>query len=150
MTVGWGHRDKQGHVNPGQGRINARTYTVKELAAIETAAATLGMKTSRVLELLGPPIDVFLNDTTCWKCVPSSVWEYVIGGYQVIKKWLSYREESVLGRPLTKEEAREVTNMVRRLAAIVLMTDDLDNNYVTARDDPFGWPVKEESADDDC
>ena len=24
--------------------------------------------------------------------VPAAVWEYTIGGYQVLKKWLSYRE----------------------------------------------------------
>lgn len=54
-----------------------------------------------------------LNGVAMWRAVPLSVWEYRIGGYQVVKKWLSYREESVLGRPLTKDEEREVTSMVR-------------------------------------
>ena len=49
------------------------------------------------------------------------MWNYYIGGYQVIKKWLSYREEAVLGRALTKDEAREVTAMVRRLTVIELL-----------------------------
>jgi hypothetical protein len=31
--------------------------------------------------------------------VPSRVWAYTLGGYQVIKKWLSYREHDVLGAP---------------------------------------------------
>ncbi len=30
--------------------------------------------------------------------------------------------------------------MVRRLAAIVLMTDELDANYLAARDLLFSWP----------
>jgi hypothetical protein len=30
--------------------------------------------------------------------VPPRVWDYTLGGYQVIKKWLNYREQSVLGR----------------------------------------------------
>lgn len=149
VKVGWGHKDKQGHVNPGQGRIAARPYTAKELEAIGAGAAALGIETSRVLELLGSPVDVFLNDTTCWSCIPSSVWNYVIGGYQVIKKWLSYREENVLGRPLTKEEAREVTSMVRRLAAIVLMTDELNKNYSSARDDIFAWPATDKKVSDE-
>src|SRR5205807_1204953 len=34
VKAGWGHKDKQGHVNPGQGRIDARAYTMKELEAI--------------------------------------------------------------------------------------------------------------------
>ena|SRR5438309_756370 len=39
------------------------------------------------------------------------VWAYTIGGYQVIKKWLSDREHKLLGRPLTTDEAREVMNI---------------------------------------
>ena len=73
--------------------------------------------------------DVYLNDTAYWRNIPANVWEYYIGGYQVIKKWLSYREQELLGRALRAEEAREVTGMARRLAAIVLMQPALDENY---------------------
>ena len=61
--------------------------------------------------------------------MPEKVWNYYIGGYQVIKKWLYYREIPHLGRALTPDEAREVTNMARRLAAIVLLEPVLNNNY---------------------
>jgi hypothetical protein len=54
--------------------------------------------------------DVYLNEKACWRNVPANVWEYYIGGYQVIKKWLSYREQSLLGRALKSEEAREATS----------------------------------------
>ena len=40
--------------------------------------------------------------STRWSNVPSNVWGYKLGGYQVLKKWLSYRESKVLenrGRP---------------------------------------------------
>lgn len=40
--------------------------------------------------------DVFLNYRAYWRNIPANVWEYHIGGYQVIKKWLSYREEKIL------------------------------------------------------
>ena len=50
-----------------------------------------------------------------------SVPKYTLGGYQVLKKWLSYREEPLLGRPLHKEEARYFAQVVRRVAAILLM-----------------------------
>ena len=52
--------------------------------------------------------------------MPTSVWCYTIGGYQVIKKWLSYRERALLGRDLKPEETHYVTEMVRRIAALVL------------------------------
>jgi hypothetical protein len=45
----------------------------------------------------------------------------------------------VLGRPLTAAEAREVTGMIRRLAAIVLMQPELDANYLAIRDDAYEW-----------
>jgi Type ISP C-terminal specificity domain len=77
---------------------------------------------------------VFLNDESYWTLVPSAVWEYRIGGYQVIKKWLSYRQRDLLGRPLTVEESRHVTNMLRRLSIIVLLSDELNANYRACRD----------------
>jgi hypothetical protein len=73
--------------------------------------------------------DVFLNDTACWRNVPEKVWDYTIGGYQVVKKWLSYREQELLGRALTADEAREVTHMARRIAALILLQLELDQNY---------------------
>ena len=44
-------------------------------------------------------IDVYINDKVYWSSVPLDVWTMTIGGYPVIKKWLSYREHRVLGRP---------------------------------------------------
>ena len=76
---------------------------------------------------MGPTTcDVYLNNAAYWKNIPANVWEYTIGGYQVIKKWLSYREQELLGRPLRAEEAREVMNIARRLSAIVLLQPRLD------------------------
>ena len=75
-----------------------------------------------------------------WMHLPRSVWEYTIGGYQVIKKWLSYRELELLGRALSAEEAREVTGMARRLAGIVLMQPALDENYRRASAGAYPWP----------
>ena len=62
------------------------------------------------------------------------VWEYTIGGYQVIKKWLSYREKPLLGRGLTIAEVRCVTETARRIAALLALQPQLDKNcrYMTA------------------
>lgn len=74
-------------------------------------------------------IDVYLNASTYWKGIPPAVWEYTLGGYQVLKKWLSYRETAVLGRPLRAEEAREFMHIARRIAALLALNDMLDANY---------------------
>jgi len=73
--------------------------------------------------------DVYLNDTTYWRGVPTDVWEYTLGGYQVLKKWLSYRETAVLGRPLKPEEAREFMHIARRIASLLALNEALDRNY---------------------
>lgn len=57
-----------------------------------------------------------------------------------MKKWLSYRERPLLGRDLTMEEAEYVTEMARRIAAILLMTDALDENYRTCKANTWTWP----------
>jgi hypothetical protein len=83
--------------------------------------------------------DIYLNNTAYWKNIPVRVWEYTIGGYQVIKKWLSYRERNLLGRSLTIDEAREVTNIARRIAAILLLESELDGNYQAVKQSPYAW-----------
>jgi hypothetical protein len=82
---------------------------------------------------------VYLNEGAFWKNIPINVWEYYIGGYQVIKKWLSYREKELLKRSLTIEEVREVMNMARRIAAIVLLQHELDKNYQAVKNAPYSW-----------
>jgi hypothetical protein len=66
-----------------------------------------------------------------------------IGGYQVIKKWLSYREHDLLGRSLTSDEAREVTNIARRIAAILLLEPALNANYEAVKQSAYAWPASQ-------
>jgi len=80
---------------------------------------------------------------TYWRNVPAAVWDYTIGGYQVIKKWLSYRERDLLGRPLLPDEAAAVTGMVRRLAALRLLAPALDANYAATVAAAWAWNVQE-------
>lgn len=141
VTAGWGHGGGGRPVMPGRGSVEERsTYTAEEWDHIEAAAAARGEAASELIERLGPPMDVYLNDTAYWRGVPKSVWEFRIGGYQVFKKWLSYREQDVLGRPLSADDAREASRIVRRLAAIVLMQPELDENYRSIRGSAYVWP----------
>jgi len=74
--------------------------------------------------------------------VPRRVWGYTIGGYQVMKKWLSYRERPLLGRDLTPGEARYVTEMARRIAAFCCWSRLSDENYERVKTDTWEWEAK--------
>ena len=71
--------------------------------------------------ILGPTtFDVYLNDNAYWRNVPDAVWHYELGGYQVLKKWLSYRERTVLNRSISVDEIEYFTETARRIAAMLL------------------------------
>ncbi|MCY4510436.1 MAG: N-6 DNA methylase [Acidobacteria bacterium] len=109
VTAGWGHSGSGDAVMPGQGRAVERAYTPSERAALGDDARVLG----------GTTFDIYLNDNACWCNVPVAVWTYKLGGYQVLKKWLSYRERGILKRALTATEVAGLMKIARRIAAIL-------------------------------
>jgi hypothetical protein len=137
----WGiYQPKAGAVMPGEGKCEERQYDDDEAEAVDAEAVARGMSARDARQLLGEKTcDVYLNHAAYWRNIPVNVWGYYIGGYQVIKKWLSYREESILGRAITPEEAREVMNMARRIAAIILLQPKLDENYRAIKESSFDW-----------
>ena len=58
----------------------------------------------------------------------------------MLKKWLSYRERPILGRPLTVDEVAHVRETARRIAALLLLGPELDANYATITANPLPWP----------
>jgi hypothetical protein len=140
VTAGWGHAGQGGVTMPGRGRLVERPYAAGELAAFREGLADVCLTSDQLMACLGDAcFDVFLNDRAYWSCVPKCIWNYTIGGFQVMKKWLSYRERSLLGRDLTVAEARYVTEMVRRIAAILLLEPALDENYERVKADTYPW-----------
>ena len=105
VTAGWGHFGSGEAVMPGQGRVVERAFTPDERAAPGDTT-----------------FDIYLNDRAYWRNVPAAVWRYKLGGYQVLKKWLSYRERSILGRHFRPEEVQHFTDTARRISAILLTT----------------------------
>lgn len=104
LTARWGYAGQGGVIMPGPGDVRGGTRG-------------------------DGFVDVHLNATTRWKDVPVAVWNYTLGGYQVLKKWLSYREAVLLGRPLTADEALDFTKHVRRIAALLALHPALDSHY---------------------
>jgi predicted helicase len=123
MTAGWGHGGKGGVCMPGKGKCVVRSQKQEHLKK------AFGENT----------LDVYLNDVGYWENVPESVWDYTIGGYQVIKKWLSYREKAMLGRALSMDEVEYVTEMARRIAGLILLQPELDANYAGVKEDTWAW-----------
>ena len=125
LTAGWGSGGNSKPVMPGVGRVER-----------VVVGSGMGTGSPHPCPLPGgegesptQSINVYLNANAYWQNVPQPVWDFTIGGYQVMKKWLSYREQRVLGRALTMAEIMEVTAMARRLAALVLLQGALDANY---------------------
>ena len=118
VTVGWGHYGQGDAVMPGQGRAVERAFTSEERAAMDDTLPALGDET----------IDVNLNGDAFWRNVPAAVWTYRLGGYQVLKKWLSYRERDILKRALKADEVQHFTDTARRIAAILCLTHSGDKN----------------------
>jgi len=119
-----------------------RDYTPEERKAIEEGTKCQGLSTEEIFAHLGErTCDVYLNNVAYWRNIPARVWDYTIGGYQVIKKWLSYREYKLLGRPLTDAEAYEVMNIARRIASILLLEPSLDANYQAIKVATYHWPL---------
>lgn len=140
VMAGWGRTDSNGVVMPGRGRVVPRDYTDSELELIKRGATRLGIGVDEVLGMLGSTtVDVYLNDSAYWKAIPSRVWDTTIGGYQVLKKWLSYREATILNRALTVDETRNFRDIARRIAAVLLMSQILDSNYLLAKASACKW-----------
>ena len=113
LTAGWGHYGTGEAVMPGQGRIVERDYTADERAALGETISVLGQTT----------FDIYLNGNAYWRNVPAAVWRYKLGGYQVLKKWLSYRERPILGRALVSKEVWYFTEVARRIGGILVVGD---------------------------
>ena len=112
VTAGWGYFGQGGAVMPGSGRTVERDLSPEELAEMGETISVLGTRT----------FDIHLNGEAFWRNVPDAVWNYHLGGYQVLKKWLSYRESNVIGRPLLDDEIQHFMDTARRIAAILLLT----------------------------
>ncbi len=109
LTAGWGHFGAGQAVMPGQGSAVERSYTAEEQAALGDAASLLGEST----------FDIYLNSRSYWRNVPAAVWRYRLGGYQVLKKWLSYRERQILGRDLYPAEISYFAESARRVEGLL-------------------------------
>jgi Type ISP C-terminal specificity domain/N-6 DNA Methylase len=147
LTAGWGHKGQGSTVMPGRGLAPERLWSEPELAKLSALAATQSLTAAQALTLLGQTsVSVYLNGDALWSAIPINVWNYTLGGYQVLKKWLSYREftaeptSPLLHRALRPEEAAYFSQVVRRIAAILLLGPALDQSYQAILPTATGLP----------
>jgi Type ISP C-terminal specificity domain len=71
---------------------------------------------------------VYINATQRFKPVPQAVWDFHIGGYQVLEKYLKSRK----GRVLSLDEINHVSAIADSLAFTVEQMARIDEAYRTA------------------
>lgn len=125
---------------PGAGKAVYRDYSAAEQSCWAPIADRFEISPETMSSLIGGgTVDVFLNDVAYWANVPKAVWEYVLGGYLVLKKWLSYREIELTGVPLTQGDLNTFVDTTARISGIVLLASKLDANYSKVMLDAFKW-----------
>lgn len=135
VDQGWGKVFRGGAVLPSHGKVSVRAYSGDERRTVEAVARSMRVHAGAAYSLLGDSTrDIYLNEQVCLRNVPAKVWDFTVGGYQVLKKWLSYRETDILGRPLTFNEADSFCTVIRRIVALRLMGYHLNRNYSIIRD----------------
>ena len=148
LTAGWGKlsEDRSGNksakaeklkrtVLPARGKSQSRDFGSDEKHFLETGALAVGVHIGGTYACLGDEtLDIHLNENILVRNIPANVWRFTVGGYQVLRKWLSYRETSILGRPLSRSEVDVFVHTVRRIAALLLLAPRLNHNYAVSRD----------------
>lgn len=81
----------------------------------------------------GTPGRVYINKTQYFEGVPSDVWEFHVGGYQVCQKWLKDRK----GRTLEYEDGEHYQRIVTALAETIPLMAQIDE----AIEECDGWPI---------
>jgi predicted helicase len=71
---------------------------------------------------------VYVNKTQYFEPVPLELWEYQIGGYQVLAKWLKDRQD----RLLTLEEIKTYCRIVTAIQRTIALQEEIDALYPEA------------------
>jgi hypothetical protein len=69
-----------------------------------------------------------INHTQYFEPVPIELWEYPIGGYQVLAKWLKDRSD----RRLTMEEVKTYCRVVTAVERTIALREEIDALYAAA------------------
>lgn len=71
---------------------------------------------------------VWINKAQCFRPVPADVWNFYIGGYQVLEKYLKSRK----GRVLSLDEINHLSAIADSLAFTIAQMGKIDGAYLKA------------------
>jgi hypothetical protein len=74
---------------------------------------------------------VYINKDQFFEGVPEEVWEFRVGGYQVLDKWLKDRK----GRTLSSPDVRHYQRIVVALSGTRRLMREIDETIP-------GWPIE--------
>ncbi len=77
---------------------------------------------------------IWINKTQYFESIPSEVWEFHIGGYQVCYKWLKDRK----GRMLTFDDIKHYQRIVAALQDTIYLMEEIDKTIEMRG----GWPIE--------
>lgn len=77
---------------------------------------------------------IYINDQQFIEAVPSSVWDFYIGGYRVAEKWLKDRK----GRSLSYDDLTYYQEMLAMISRTQALQQKLDAEVTAAG----GWPLR--------
>jgi predicted helicase len=91
------------------------------------AAKYLGKGTNRISNIGYDELEkaVHINDTQRFAPVPASIWQYHLGGYQVIERYLKSRKERIL----SLEEIENVTKMANVISFTIEQIGRINTAY---------------------
>jgi len=105
------------------GKELVELYLMKKKLPVHTKFDVQG---SNVVEKVGYENGrVFINDTQYFDGIPSEVWDFYIGGYQVLDKWLKSRKNRKLGsRDI--EHFLQIVEIIKQTIEIMNKIDKLE------------------------
>jgi len=74
---------------------------------------------------------VYINMEQYFEKIPKAIWEYQIGGYQVLSKWLKDRK----GKILSLEDVKHYCNIVTSIKKTIDIQNNIDALYPKAEKD---------------
>ena len=69
--------------------------------------------------------EIWINDTQKFTPVPEEVWNYYIGGYQALYKWLKDRK----GHALSSEDIKHYCKIVTAIKSTIEIQREIDRLY---------------------
>lgn len=119
------------HLGNSQIAPNTR-YPIKGSNRVSRGFPKYESSTGKKVEVGKPRSEgkVHINETQYFEGIDSKVWEYHVGGYQVLSKWLEDRE----GRTLDFEDLNQYQRIVATAKTTLELTGKIDQTIGT-------WPV---------